>query len=115
MSVEAAAAFIQKVSEDEGLYASVKNLKTRKLEDLISVAASAGFAFSVEDWNAVVARVAGELSDGDLDQVAGGVVTSYSTSFQLTISPVLKTYMNPFTLAASCGASCQAGSCGTVE
>jgi len=60
MSKEALSAFFKKVSDDEGLQ-----------KKLIEFAAAQGFEFSAD-----------ELSDSDLDSVAGGLLSSP------TISPI---------------------------
>ena len=65
MSVQSAKSFIEKVKTDEGF---AKKLKECKDEEARMVFAKAsGFNFTVEEI-----RSEGELSDNDLDAVAGG-------------------------------------------
>ena len=77
MSVEALNAFGKKVLEDQELKAKAKQTGLDNLEGLISLAKENGFDISKEDFEAVAKELQStdELSEDDLEQVAGGVVT----------------------------------------
>lgn len=82
MSVEQAKAFIEKAQSDEALRAKLKAIKTENKEEAVAavvrIAADAGYSFDAQHYAAAAnAHVeaqyaAGELSDEQLDQVAGG-------------------------------------------
>ena len=79
MSVENMKALFEKVEGDEALQAKVKVL-TEKHEgqseaavaELVKVAAEAGYDFSADHVAQAQKLAAGELSDDDLEKVAGG-------------------------------------------
>jgi len=75
MSKHSASAFISKVNVDEAMQAQIKNLKD--LSGLIGFAETAGFRFTAAEWNEAAATFpkSGELSNKELDQVAGGGVS----------------------------------------
>lgn len=72
MSKESATAFLQLVKSDEGLAQKMAAAKTE--EEAVAVIKAAGdYDFNKEEWLAVVQEVTGqELSEEDLDKVAGG-------------------------------------------
>ncbi|MEN6463491.1 MAG: Nif11-like leader peptide family natural product precursor [Syntrophomonas sp.] len=67
MSVEAAKKFIEKVKSDEDFKAQLSAIKNA--EERMAFAKNAGFDFTGEE---IKEAAGGELSDGDLDAVAGG-------------------------------------------
>ncbi len=72
MSLESAKAFFEVVQSDDGL---AKQLHEANSEDEIRaiVTATGDYDFSQTEWKeAVLAATGVELSDADLDQVAGG-------------------------------------------
>jgi predicted ribosomally synthesized peptide with nif11-like leader len=101
MSKQNAVAFIKKVNEDESVYLEVKKLQPADYDGLLKVAATAGFPFSLDEWKEVLgkAKPSGELSDQQLDNVAGG--TLYTSTF----SPVLTSFTGGLT--AKCFTKCK--------
>jgi len=75
MSKANAVQFIHKVGGDPALQQQIKGLNGN-MPGLLSIAAKAGFNFTGDDWNNAVIEIAdsmmGELSQEELDQVAGG-------------------------------------------
>ena len=87
MSVEQVKAFFDKVKSDSALAQKLKDAQAAYTGDtsdkdaaiaavVIPVAAEAGFNFTVEDFNAAFEAEEGELSEDELDAVAGGKSTS---------------------------------------
>ena len=78
MSQENVLRFIRKVSEDPGLLAKLSPLAEDDMTGLLKVAAEAGFDFSAEDYMVAMQAQsivpASDLSDNDLDVIAGGGV-----------------------------------------
>jgi predicted ribosomally synthesized peptide with nif11-like leader len=79
MSIENARAFYEKVKGDQSLQQRIGELAKEKPAEteviIIKVAAENGFSFTLEEMKAVIAEVApegGELSDAELEAVAGG-------------------------------------------
>ena len=66
MSVESAKLFIEKLKTDEGFAKKVKECKDS--EARISLVKESGFDFTIEE----IKGIQGELSDDELDAVAGG-------------------------------------------
>src|SRR5260221_3695558 len=75
MSKQVVFSFISKVNGDVDWQQQVKGVDGN-LGGLIGVAGKAGYSFTAEDWNGAIAELAagasGELSETELDQVAGG-------------------------------------------
>ena len=71
MSLESLREFGRKVQVDRELYE--KLMKTRAAA-AVKVAADAGFAFTVEEARALVDEVSAEMSDEQLEAVAGGLI-----------------------------------------
>ena len=76
MSVETAKAFMQHIENTEA-FASIQDAfdaetKAWDADKLVAHGKTAGFEFSAEDIQAILA--ADELSDEDLDQIAGGAL-----------------------------------------
>ncbi len=82
MSVETAKAFIEHINSNQA-YESILSAFDAEagkwdLDKLVELGKAAGFEFSNEDMKAAIAEMpASELSDEDLDQVAGGVICAY--------------------------------------
>jgi predicted ribosomally synthesized peptide with nif11-like leader len=75
MSKESALAFIEKTLSDNTLQSRLAALGPNDVAGLVQIAASAGYSLSVEDLKGVFSGkgAGGELSDGALEQVAGGI------------------------------------------
>jgi predicted ribosomally synthesized peptide with nif11-like leader len=75
MSVENAKAFIQAAREDEALRGQLMAIRERDrdaaMASVISIGAEKGFAFTAEEFTGSLNE---ELSDEDLDKVAGGTL-----------------------------------------
>ena len=71
MSIESLQAFRRRVQVDGELFEA---LMAARAEAAVKVAAEAGFSFTVEEARALVDEVAAELSDEQLEAVAGGMV-----------------------------------------
>jgi len=94
MSVEAVRGFWQRVAADAELKDRLSTIqeKDRGLLTLAvaKVAAEAGFAFTADEYDAAVSEelaqrhAAGELSDEDMAQVAGGIGGSTPTMYHCT-------------------------------
>ena len=85
MSVEQVKAFFNKIKEDSALAQELKDAhedyKGNKSDKtaifaavVIPVASSAGFHFTLDDFNALVDNAEGEISEDELDAVAGGTL-----------------------------------------
>ena len=85
MSVKQVKAFFDKVKSNEALAQKLKDAQAAFNGDtsdkdaaiaavVIPVAKSAGFNFTVEDFNAAFDKGEGEASEDELDAVAGGVL-----------------------------------------
>ena len=75
MSVENVKAFFEKVAEDKELQEKLKALAEREeamYADLVQIASAAGFEFTTADARKAHVAAASELSDEELDAVAGG-------------------------------------------
>ena len=81
MSIEAVRAFMGKVKADPDLQEKLEAIEGDKdatLAEVVHIASEAGFSFTVEDYDAAVLdmaqarHAAGDLSDEELDAVAGG-------------------------------------------
>jgi predicted ribosomally synthesized peptide with nif11-like leader len=68
MSINTIEAFVQTVNKDTQLQSKVAALKGNT-DRLVKLAAEAGYAFTVHDWHLAIT---GELSDDELNTVAGG-------------------------------------------
>ena len=73
MSLETLNAFIAKVQSDSSLQEQLKNLTDAN--EAVAIARSAGFEITAGDLIRQQARIASELSDDELENVAGGSVT----------------------------------------
>jgi predicted ribosomally synthesized peptide with nif11-like leader len=70
MSVENVKKFYQRMEEDEAFRAAVANENSSNTEKVIAVAARHGYEFTETDYAAAMEN--GELSDSELEQIAGG-------------------------------------------
>ena len=78
MSVEAVKGFIEKIGGDEALAEKFKAAGT-DVDEVIRLGKENGFEFTAQDMKAVhdeMSQSGTELSDEDLEKVAGGFVTS---------------------------------------
>jgi predicted ribosomally synthesized peptide with nif11-like leader len=77
MSVDQAKAFIEKLGSDESLLNQVNSAENNA--DRMQLAKDAGFNFSTDEFNSVIDQLSGEeLSEDDLDSVAGGFSINYT-------------------------------------
>ncbi len=75
MSIESARAFYQKFTTDQALRTQLQSAASEKRTAIIQ---EAGYDFTQEEWDAVIAQVSeavesGELDESQLEAVAGGV------------------------------------------
>ena len=76
MSVESAEAFYQRVTTDEAFRTQLQSAAS---EERTAIIQEAGYDFTPEEWEAATAQILEatevdrELSDADLESVAGGV------------------------------------------
>ncbi|HLY27617.1 MAG TPA: Nif11-like leader peptide family RiPP precursor [Aggregatilineales bacterium] len=73
MSEQNVVAFVKEVSRDPALQEKIGALPG-DVGALVQLAFTAGFSFTAEEWKAVAASCFGELSESELDNVAGGAV-----------------------------------------
>ncbi|HLY25254.1 MAG TPA: Nif11-like leader peptide family RiPP precursor [Aggregatilineales bacterium] len=79
MSKQAILAFGDKVMVDKTLHDKVKRVTPNDSHELIRIASEAGFDFNADELMDVIrAEKAGELSDAELSQVAGGVQGNFT-------------------------------------
>ena len=74
MSVESAKEFLKKLAKDEAFKKSLEDASSD--EERQKIVKDAGFYFTKDDLKQVTSQ-AGELSDEDLEKVAGGSVTGW--------------------------------------
>ena len=70
---EKMAAFLEEAGKDEALIEALENIE--KPEDLIALASQKGFELTEEDLD--MELLTGEMSDDELDDVAGGFMISH--------------------------------------
>lgn len=71
MSIESLRAFGRKAQVDRELY---ENLMNARAAATVKVAADAGFTFTVEEARGLIDEVSVDLSDEQLEAVAGGLI-----------------------------------------
>ncbi len=71
MSEQSVLAFVKRAGSDSALQKKIDALPG-DVGALVQLASAAGFNFTAEEWKAVAASFFGELSESDLDNVAGG-------------------------------------------
>ena len=71
MSEEQLAALLAKLKDDEGLQEKLKGASD--LDAVLAIAKDAGFDFSKADWLKYQVRQTLELSDDELENMAGGI------------------------------------------
>ena len=76
MSAEQLAALLAKLKDDEGLQEKLKG--AADLDAALAIAKDAGFDISKADWLRYQANQTLELSDEELEGVAGGRLTPWS-------------------------------------
>ena len=86
MSQENLNAFIAKVQSDSGLLEQMKNVS--EADGAIAIARSAGFEITAGDLVRQQAKIASELSDEELEGVAGGALTPWATLVQYGLMDV---------------------------
>src|SRR5260221_5148769 len=90
MSQENVLNFVRKVPEDPGLLAKLRPLTEDDMTGLLKVAAEAGFDFNAEDYRVAMQAnsiaSASDLSDNDLDVIAGGGIASATGGAAASIS-----------------------------
>src|SRR5258708_36654227 len=90
MSQENALNFVRKVREDPGLLAKLRPLTEDDMTGLLKVAAEAGFDFNAEDYRVAMQansiEPGSDLSDNDLDVIAGGGIASATGGAAASIS-----------------------------
>jgi len=77
MSIEALEQFYEKVRTDTGLEAEAGAALNEGGAAVVALGAREGFEFSEDELSIALAQhaaAAGELSDADLDMVAGGII-----------------------------------------
>jgi predicted ribosomally synthesized peptide with nif11-like leader len=96
MSVESARAFYQKFTTDEAFRSQLQNVAEEERTNIIQ---EAGYNFTPEEWNVVIAQVSeaiersDELDEGELEAVSGGafITPIYGTGLPLDLKwPFLK-------------------------
>ena len=100
MPVEQAKAFVAKVKEDPELAKKLKDAQAAYTGDkdaafatiVLPIAAAAGFNFTVEDFKAAFDKGEGEVSEDELDAVAGGAW--YEILYGLVTSVQKEVYCN---------------------
>ncbi len=70
MSIEQATDFLTKIKSDEALFAKMQELN--EADERRALAKEMGFSFSKEDMLAAIDEASDELSDSELDFIAGG-------------------------------------------
>src|SRR4051812_26739435 len=87
MSQEQAMAFIQRVNQDEPLRSRIGGLSSN-LNALLAVAAETGYTFTAAEWGTAIQQAQSEqLSESDLDGVAGGATAAPGTSWYMPFAP----------------------------
>ena len=78
MSVDALKEFSKKCVTDETLKKRVKEIGLKDLDGLVAYGKEQGYEFSKEDFGTMAKEAEGnkELSDADLEKVAGGIVSA---------------------------------------
>ncbi|MCP3851312.1 MAG: Nif11-like leader peptide family natural product precursor [Gammaproteobacteria bacterium] len=74
MSIEQASEFLEKVKSDEALFSKMQELDGAS--ERRELAKEMGFSFSKEDMLAAIDEAGHELSDTELDFIAGGSTAS---------------------------------------
>ncbi len=70
MSMESAFRFVQKIGEDESFKARFESAKSP--DEVMQIASQAGYDLSMEELKTVVSKLRGELSEEQMESVAGG-------------------------------------------
>ncbi|MER2492637.1 Nif11-like leader peptide family RiPP precursor [Catenovulum sediminis] len=82
MSVEQLKEFSKKVVEEESLKAEVKAIGLEDVDGLAELARKNGYQVEATDFQTLASEVGSneELSDDDLEQVSGGIVTALAAA-----------------------------------
>src|SRR5258708_3334853 len=90
MSQANALTFIHSVQQDSALQAKLRPLAADDMTGLLKVAAEAGFDFNAEDYRVAMQANSiapeSDLSDNDLDVIAGGGIASATGGAAASIS-----------------------------
>src|SRR5260221_12727310 len=89
MSTLQAVEFIKRVDSDQGVQSKVKTLAPTDPVGLIMLGRELGYDFCVAEFKAAaesMGRFAGEMTDEELDRVAGGAVDAFTPPSQMTPS-----------------------------
>ena len=86
MTQETLNAFIAQVQSDSGLLEKLKAVTDAK--GAVAIAKSAGFEITAGDLVRQQAKIASELSDEELEGVAGGALTPWATLVQYGLMAV---------------------------
>lgn len=78
-------AFVQKLDNDAGLHQKAIALQG-DVDGLVRLAAQAGYTFTAQDWQEAQ-REPGELSEDDLNNVAGGAGSRASATGNVGLGP----------------------------
>ncbi len=70
MSIEQASEFLEKIKSDEALFSKMVELE--ETGERRALAKEMGFSFSKEEMLAAIDEASDELSDSELDYIAGG-------------------------------------------
>jgi predicted ribosomally synthesized peptide with nif11-like leader len=76
VSRDAVKKFYEKVEADKALKAKLEAVGLGRLDEVVRIAGAAGFVFSSDDLVAFQQENSGELSEADLDLVAGGRINT---------------------------------------
>jgi predicted ribosomally synthesized peptide with nif11-like leader len=93
MSVESARAFYQKFTTDEAFRSQLQSVAEQERTTIIQ---EAGYDFTPEEWNVVIAQVSeaversGELDEAELEAVSGGAIIPSMAAYGLGLPPNLK-------------------------
>ena len=91
MSLEDLKTYAKKCTEDDALRAKAKEIGLENIQGQIEHAKTLGLTWDENDMKALAQEVQseGELSDGDLEQVAGGFGTQQAP-FKVVVDPSYK-------------------------
>jgi predicted ribosomally synthesized peptide with nif11-like leader len=79
MSKQVAIEFLERINSDMALQSKLSDLDRDDILGLMRIAAESGYVFSLADYSAAdreLSNFADELTDGELDRVAGGLHVS---------------------------------------
>ena len=74
MSIESVRKFREAVNASASLQGEVRALRTASSEELVALGARHGFSFTAEELRSVGTSIKNELTDFELEMVAGGTL-----------------------------------------